>query len=140
MAKTSMLTSRYIIILRLPLPAMESTRLKKVSRLIERDLGEIFQQMAKNHFKGTLISVTKARVSSDLGVARIYVSIFPAKQGDEILKYIQEHTSFVRNELAQRAGKQLRIIPELRFFLDDSLDYEENIDRLLRGEGENPIK
>jgi ribosome-binding factor A len=119
---------------------MESTRLKKVARLIERDLGEVFQQMAKNNFRGTLISVTKARVSSDLGVARIYVSIFPTKESNEILKYIQEHTNSVRNELGQRAGKQLRIIPELRFFLDDSLDYEENINRLLRGEGENPIK
>jgi len=118
---------------------MESTRLKKVARLMERDLGEIFQQLAKNHFSGTLITVTKVRVSSDLGMARVYISIFPDTNREAIMHYTQEHNSHLRHELATRERLQLRIIPELKFFLDDSIDYEENIDRLLRGEGENPI-
>jgi ribosome-binding factor A len=119
---------------------MESTRLKKVARLMERDLGEIFQQLAKNHFAGTLITVTRVRVSPDLGVARVYLSIFPQTHRAAIMAYTEEHHGHLRNQLATREKSQLRIIPELKFFLDDSLDYEENIDRLLRGEGENPIK
>ena len=119
---------------------MESTRLKKVSRLLERDLGDIFQKMAKDNFAGTLISVTKVRVSSDIGTARIYISIFPATHHKSIMSWVDEHHNHLRNALAQRVRNQLRIIPELHFYIDDSLDYEENIDRLLRGEGENPIK
>ena len=125
---------------RLPLQAMESTRLKKVSRLLERDLGDIFQKMAKDNYAGTLISVTKVRVSPDLGNARVYISIFPNTHQQSIMSWVDEHHGHLRNELAQRVRNQLRIIPDLQFYLDDSLDYEENIDRLLRGEGENPIK
>lgn len=106
---------------------------------MERDLGEIFQQLAKNQFSGTLITVTRARVSPDLGVARVYISIFPDTHREAIMHYTKEHNGHLRNELAMRERQQLRIIPELKFFLDDSIDYEENIDRLLRGEGENPI-
>lgn len=102
-------------------------------------MGEIFQQLAKNQFSGTLITVTRARVSSDLSVARVYLSIFPDTHREAIMHYTKEHNSVLRNELAIRERQQLRIIPELKFFLDDSIDYEENIDRLLRGEGENPI-
>ena len=119
---------------------MESTRLKKVSRLLERDLGEIFQQMAKSHLKGTLLSVTKVRVTPDLSIAKTYISVFPADNAQEILAEIRDQTSQIRNELAQRVRQQLRVIPALQFYVDDTLDYQENIDRLLRGEGENPIK
>lgn len=119
---------------------MESTRLKKVSRLLEKDLGEIFQLMGKRKFPGVLISVTKVRVTPDLGLAKSYVSIFPQQHRDQVFDYIKEHTNSIRNDLGHRIGKQLRVVPELSFYIDDSLDYEENIDRLLRGEGENPIK
>lgn len=119
---------------------MESTRLKKVARLLEKDLSEIFQLLAKQKFPGLLVSVTKVRVSPDLGIAKVYISIFPGTNRDIVFEYIKEHTNSVRNDLAHRVGKQLRIVPDLRFYIDDSLDYEENIDRLLRGEGENPIK
>ena len=118
---------------------MESTRLKKVSRLLEKDLGEIFQQMAKSTFPGVLLTVTKVRITPDLSVAKAYISIFPVTSSKEIMHHIQTQTNFLRNELANRVRLQLRIIPDLQFFLDDSLDYEENINRLLRGEGENPI-
>lgn len=118
---------------------MESTRLKKVSRLLERDLGDIFQKIAKDNFAGTLLTITKVRVSPDIGTARVYISIFPAAQQNNVMLWVEEHKNILRNELAQRVRMQLRIVPELHYYVDDSLDYEENIDRLLRGEGENPI-
>ena len=118
---------------------MESTRLKKVSRLLEKDLGEIFQQIAKRDFPGVLLSVTKVRITPDLGVAKVFISVFPTVNSKEIIHHIQTQTPVVRNELATRVRLQLRVIPNLQFFLDDSMEYEENIDRLLRGEGENPI-
>jgi len=118
---------------------MESTRLKKVSRLLEKDLGDIFQQMAKSQFPGVLLTVTKVRVTPDLGVAKASISIFPADNRAAIMDYIVTHNSAIRNDLAHKVRQQLRIIPSLQFFLDDSIDYTENIERLLRGEGENPI-
>lgn len=118
---------------------MESTRLKKVSRLLEKDLGEIFLLLGKVSFPGVLLTVTKVRVTPDLGVAKAYISIFPGTDRDAIMLHIKKQTSHIRNELAIRVRRQLRIIPDLQFYLDDSLDYQENIDRLLRGEGENPI-
>jgi ribosome-binding factor A len=124
----------------LTLPVMESTRLKKVSRLLEKEMGEIVRMMAKNHFSGSLISVTKVRVSPDLSLAKVYLSIFAIKDKSEVMHYVEEHKSSIRKQLAMIVGKQLRIVPELAFFLDDSIDYEENIERLLRGEGENPIR
>ncbi len=119
---------------------MESTRLKKVSRLLEKDLSQIFQLMAKRDFPGVLISVTKVRITPDLGHAKAYISIFPTENRDDILLQLKTQTNAVRNELGIRVRNQLRIIPALQFYLDDSLDYAENIDKLLRGEGENPIK
>lgn len=118
---------------------MESTRQKKIARLLERDFSEIFQRMGKNNFPGALLSVTKVRATPDLGIARVYISIFPLKGKDELLQYVRDNSAAIRNELAQRVRHQLRIVPELEFYIDDSLDYEENIDRLLRGEGDNPI-
>ena len=118
---------------------MESTRLKKVSRLLEKDLGEIFQLMAKREFPGVLLTITKVRITPDLSQAKAYISVFPATNRTAIMKHIVTHTNAVRNELAGRVRQQLRIIADLQFFTDDSLDYTENIERLLRGEGENPI-
>lgn len=119
---------------------MESTRQKKIARLLERDFGEIFQRMGKDHFPGALLSVTKVRVTPDLGIARVYISMFPVKDKNELLNWVRDQSAFVRNELAHRVRHQLRIVPELEFYVDDSLDYQENIEKLLRGEGDNPIK
>lgn len=118
---------------------MESTRQKKIARLLERDLSEIFQQMARNEFPGILLSVTKVRVSPDLGISHVFISMFPVAEKVAVLNYINEHKSSVRNELGNRVRHQLRIVPDLIFHIDDSIDYVENIERLLRGEGENPI-
>ena len=106
------------------------TRQSKISRLIQKDLSDIFQnETRKTH--GTLISVSVVRVSPDLSVAKAYLSIFPPEKSQEILESIQNNARSIRYELAKRVRFQLRKTPELMFFLDDSLDYIENIDTLL---------
>lgn len=109
---------------------MESTRLNKINRLIQKELGDIFLLQTKA-MKGVIISVTAVRVTSDLSIARVYLSFFPSEKGTELLENIKANTKSIRFELGQRVGKQLRKIPELSFYLDDSLDYIENIDKLL---------
>lgn len=113
---------------------MDETRLQKVARLIQRDMSEILQQEAAALFEGAMITVTKTRVSADLSVARLYVSIFAlrGKTPGDIFKLLEEKKTFLRMKLAQRVKNQLRVIPEISFFLDDSLDYLENIDNLLK--------
>ncbi len=113
---------------------METTRQAKISRLLQKELSELFrQQTAKTH--GTLVSVSTVRVSPDLSVARAYLSIFPSERAAEIIKSINESARTIRYELAQKVRYQLRKTPELSFFVDDSLDYAENIDRLLASDG-----
>ncbi len=109
---------------------METTRQAKIARLIQKDLSEIFrQQTAKTH--GTLVSVSAVRISPDLSIARVYLSIFPAERSQEILEGINSQSKTIRYELARKVRFQLRKCPELSFYIDDSLDYIENIDRLL---------
>ena len=109
-----------------------NTRQKKVSRLLQREMAEIFLRLNKTKFTGKLISVTVVRVTKDLGIARIYLSIFPSEYSQEILNDIQHNNKQIRGELGRKVGKSLRIIPELEFYIDDSLDYIDNIDRLLQ--------
>lgn len=109
---------------------METTRQQKINRLIQKELSEIFLLQTKQ-MRGVLVSVSAVRVSPDLGIARTYLSIFPSDQGKELLENIKTNAKAIRFDLGQRLGKQLRIVPELTFFLDDSLDYIDNIDRLL---------
>ncbi len=111
---------------------METTRQQKISRLIQKELGEIFQREAQNNLKGKLITVTVVRTSPDLSVAKIYLSFFPSNEGEAILKLVSDNSSHYRHLLGQRVRNQLRAIPQLHFFIDDSLDYLENIDRLLK--------
>lgn len=109
---------------------METTRQAKISRLLQKELSEIFrQQTAKTH--GVLVSVSAVRVSPDLSIARVYLSIFPPAKAGEILENIKRQTKTCRYELAQAVKDTLRKCPDLCFYLDDSLDYVENIDRLL---------
>ena len=110
---------------------METTRQQKIARLLQKELSEIFRvQTAK--MGGVLVSVSAVRVSPDLSIARVYLSIFPSEKADEILKNINASAKTVRYELAQRVRYQLRKTPELSFFVDDSLDYIEHIDSLLK--------
>jgi len=113
---------------------MESNRLQKVSRLIQKDMGEILRLESKSLFGGSMLTVTKVSVSADLSFARIFVSIFPIGQisKEEILNLLKQHKKYLRNALATQIRHQLRVIPDLAFFLDDSLDYADNIEQLLR--------
>ncbi|MDH6343357.1 ribosome-binding factor A [Parabacteroides sp. PFB2-12] len=110
---------------------MESVRLNKIGRLLQKELGDMFQKQTQG-VPGTLVSVSAVRVSPDLGIAKVYLSIFPSDKGEELIQAIRTNTKALRFELGKRVGKQLRIIPELSFFIDDSLDYIENIDKLLK--------
>jgi ribosome-binding factor A len=110
---------------------MDTTRQKRISRLIQKELGEIFRSEVREIVRATMVSVTNARVTSDMSIARIYISIFPGEHKDEILENIIHNSAKIRYLFGQKVGKQLRIIPELQFFIDDSLDYIDNIDRLL---------
>lgn len=111
---------------------MDSTRQLKVSRLIQKELGEIFQKETRLLFGNALITVTQVRISPDLGVAKIYVSLFNVPDKQVLLKSIQEHTKDIRMKLSTRIKKQVRIIPNLVFFLDDSVDYAMRIEELLK--------
>lgn len=109
---------------------MESTRQAKISRLLQKELSEIFrQQTAKTH--GVIVSVSAVRTSPDLSIAKAYLSIFPSDKAPEILESIKASAKTVRYELAQKVRFQLRKVPELQFYIDDSLDYIDNIDSLL---------
>ncbi len=110
---------------------MESNRLQKINRLIQKELGEIFLLEAKK-MPGMLISVTSVRVSPDLGVAHAHLSVFPSEKAEELVSNINENVKTVRYNLGKRLRNQLRVIPELTFHVDDSLDYIDNIDRLLK--------
>lgn len=109
---------------------MESTRQAKIARLIQKELSEIFRaQTAKTH--GTIVSVSNVRVTPDLSMARAYLSVFPSAKAQEMIESINHNARTIRYELAQRVRYQLRKTPELSFYIDDSLDYIQNIDNLL---------
>lgn len=109
---------------------METTRQAKISRLLQKELSEIFRtQTAK--LGGVIVSVSSVKVSPDLSIAKAYLSVFPSERAQEILENIRASAKTVRFELAGRVRFQLRRCPELAFYLDDSIDYLERIDQLL---------
>ncbi len=110
----------------------ENTRQLKVARQIQKDLAEIIRGRGMAAYDGALVSVSGVKMSPDLSGARVYVSIFPSSKAHAVLNKIGEETPRIRGELGRRVAKQLRIVPELSFFLDDSLDYVEHIDELLK--------
>ncbi len=110
---------------------MQETRQNKVARLFQKELSLIFQSQTRA-MHGTMVSVTRCKVSPDLGICTAYLSVFPSDKGEEILTNIRANDKNVRYELGKKIGKQVRIVPELRFFIDDSLDYLERIDELLQ--------
>lgn len=112
--------------------AMDSIRQNKVARLIQKDLSELFRQECKEYALGAMLSITTVRVSPDLSYAKIYVSIFPSERTESVMQSLEEHNRSIRYFLGKKVGKQMRIVPELRFFVDDSLDYIEKIDELLK--------
>ena len=109
---------------------METTRQNKIARLIQKELGDIFLLQTKA-MPGVLVSVSIVRISPDMSYARVYLSVFPSERSEEIVKNINANMKAIRFELGNRVRHQLRIIPELKFFVDDSLDYAAHIDELL---------
>ena len=109
---------------------METTRQNKIARLLQKELSDMFQRQTAA-MPGVLVSVSKCRVSPDMSICRGYLSVFPSERAEEIVGNINANVKSVLFELGRRVRMQLRIIPELKFFVDDSLDYDEHIGELL---------
>ncbi len=110
---------------------MQETRQNRICRLLQKELSLIFQSQTRQ-MHGVMVSVTRVKISPDLSICTAYLSIFPSERGEELLENINGNVSSIRYDLGQRVRNQLRIIPELRFFIDDSLDYLDRIDDLLK--------
>ena len=110
---------------------MQETRRNRIARLLQKELSLIFQSQTRA-MHGIMVSVTRCRVSPDLSICTAYLSIFPSEKAEELIKNVTANEKTIRYELGTRVRSQLRIIPELRFFIDDSLDYIERIDELLK--------
>lgn len=118
---------------------MESNRQKKIASLLQKDLAEVLQKYAaQSGLTGVIISVTKVTVTVDLSIAKAYLSIFPVNKSKDLLEGIKSNSSLIKHEIAQRTRHQLRRMPEIKYFIDDSLEYIDNIDRSLKGL-DNPI-
>ena len=109
-----------------------STRQLKVAKELQKDLAEIIRSKGMAAFGGAMVSVTEVRISPDLSVAKVYVSVFPSSKAEAVMQMINENSRALRGELGRHVAKQLRIGPELVFFLDSTLDYVEHIDELLK--------
>lgn len=119
--------------------AMESNRQKKIASVLQSDLVDVLQKAASEGAKGVIISVTKVNVTVDLSIAKVYLSVFPTDKRAQLIEGIQSNAPKIKHELAQRTRHQLRRMPELQFFMDDSLEYIDQIDRSLKGL-DNPLK
>ncbi|QBA65343.1 30S ribosome-binding factor RbfA [Muriicola soli] len=119
---------------------METQRQKKIAGVIQKDLADILQRAATDGgMQGTIISVTKVSVTTDLSIARVHVSVFPNARGKELLEGMKAQQPMIKHALAQRTKNQLRRMPDLNFYLDDSLEYIDGIEKSLK-KGENPIE
>lgn len=110
---------------------MQETRQNRIARLLQKELSLIFQSQTRM-MRGVMVSVTRCRISPDLSICTAYLSVFPSEKGEEIIENVNANVKTIRYELGTRVRNQLRIIPELRFFIDDSLDYIDHIDELLK--------
>ena len=110
----------------------ESTRQLKVSKEIQRDMAEIIRSKGMAACSGAMVTVSGVKISPDLSVAKIYLSIFPSSKTKEVMETVSQMSRQLRGELGRKMAKQLRIIPELNYYVDDSLDYVEKIDELLK--------
>ena len=110
----------------------ESTRQLKVAKEIQKDMAEIIRSKGMAAFQGALVSVSGVKISPDLSVSQTYVSVFPSGKAQAVMSILEENSRALRGELGSRVGKQLRIVPEITFYLDSSLDYVEHIEELLK--------
>jgi len=118
---------------------METKRQKRIAKIIQKDLAEVLQgEIRRAGVKNLLISVTKTYVTPDLTLARVYVSVFPSEKADETVEALRQNAKLIKHEIAQRVRHQLRKMPDLEFYRDDSLDYIENIEKSLK-KGDNPL-
>lgn len=118
---------------------MESNRQKKIASVLQADIVDVLQSAASNAQLGVIISVTKVNVTVDLSIAKVYLSVFPTNKRKELIEGIQSNAPKIKHELAQRTRHQLRRMPELQFFIDDSLEYIDQIERSLKGL-DNPLE
>jgi len=118
---------------------METNRQKKIAGVLQRDVADVIQQALRDAgVKGILVSVTKVSVTTDLSIAKVYMSIFPHEEGENVLKEVNAVKSQIKHQVAMRTKNQLRRMPEMYFFIDDSLEYISNIEKAVKGE-EDPI-
>jgi len=110
---------------------MQETRQNRIARLLQKELAQIFQGQTRA-MRGVMVSVTRCRISPDLSICTAYLSVFPSEKAEEIINNVNANEKTIRYELGTKVRHQLRIIPELRFFIDDSLDYIDHIDELLK--------
>ena len=119
----------------------ETQRQRKIASVLQQDLVDVLQKAAQDGMQGVIISVSKVLVTPDLGLAKVYLSVFPSEKREIIIKGVTTNAPLIRHELAKRTRNQLRRMPELLFFGDDSLDYIEDIDKSLKGsDKDDPIK
>ncbi|TDL99886.1 MAG: ribosome-binding factor A [Flavobacteriaceae bacterium] len=118
---------------------MSTTRQEKVANLLQQEFAKIFQKQSKDLLKGILITVTEVRVTVDFSIAKIYLSIFPTDHGEAIFKEIQAQKSDYRKKLGLQLKNQLRIIPDLIFYLDETFEKMDKIQQDLDGKAHNPI-
>ncbi len=111
---------------------METKRQEKISKLLQQDLSEIIQMEMRHLTRGAMVTVTKVHVTPDLSLAKAFLSLFATNDKETLLKSLISHSSEIRGKLGKRVRYQLRVVPELQFYLDDSLDYIDNIDNLLK--------
>lgn len=119
---------------------MNKERLNKVEEQFKKDLADIFREIAQDRFRGLLLSVSSVSIAPDLSLARVYISIFPATEKKVIVDWLNSQEGSIKNKLVQKLRGGLRKMPELIFYLDDSVEREAEIDRILKGGGESPIK
>lgn len=111
---------------------MDSVRQNKIARLIQKELATYFTIESRNLFAGRMITVTVVRVTPDLALAKVYLSVFPQNKDEDFVAQVTLHSRSIRTTLGQHIRHQVRVIPELAFYLDDSMDYFEHIDNLLK--------
>lgn len=119
---------------------MESNRLKKVAGQMQKDLAEIFREIAQARFSGLMVTITEVAITADLSLARVYISLFPAQNKDQIIQWFNDHKGSIKNQLVKKLKGQLRNMPDLDFRLDDAIEKQENIERILKDGGESPIR
>lgn len=117
----------------------ESNRQRKVAQIIQEDFAELFRKQASESKQNFLVTVSDVKVTADLSIAKIYLSIFPQEFRDPVMKEIEAGKPAYRNFIGKKMGKQVRIIPEINFYLDTTLDDVEKIEKELKGEGDNPV-